>query len=187
MLTCSDINQLSAESAAGTQNMSFDVNSDGVVDVADVNHWIVTLKGTLLGDANLDFVVDASDFNLWNGSKFTSTTAWCSGNFNGDTVVDASDFNVWNSNKFRAALVATRDIDEFAEMSTRSAGTSDQSQSPVGSSTLHVAPTPAVVEAPFSVQSPAGVDSARRRHAVKDDSGQARIDSIFAELNKWWA
>ena len=102
-LDCDDIGALSAESAGGTNDLTFDVNGDGLVDVLDVEFWVTSLKGTLLGDANLDMSVDASDFNVWNENKFTSATGWCEGNFNGDGAVDASDFNVWNENKFQSA------------------------------------------------------------------------------------
>ena len=56
-------------------------------------------------------MVDASDFNVWNGSKFTSTSNWTSGDFNSDGVVDASDFNVWNGNKFTSSDSAFRSVD----------------------------------------------------------------------------
>ena len=95
---------LTSEAVAGANNAGFDLNSDGLVNNADVQVWIRDLKGTKLGDANLDFSVDASDFNLWNGSKFTATAAWCNGDFNSDGFVDASDFNIWNGNKFQSAV-----------------------------------------------------------------------------------
>jgi hypothetical protein len=55
----------------------------------------------------LDGVVDGSDFGAWNGNKFTSTAAWCSGDFNADGNVDGSDFGIWNSNKFQSSDAAT--------------------------------------------------------------------------------
>ena len=113
---CSDIDALVAEVAAGTNNASFDMNGDGVVDFSDIGStggWLevggannaAATSGNpfLVGDANLDGSVDVSDFNLWNGSKFTSTAAWCSGDFNADGVVDVSDFNQWNGQKFTSA------------------------------------------------------------------------------------
>jgi len=62
--------------------------------------------------------VDASDFNVWNGSKFTNTSDWTSGDFNADGVVDASDFNIWNGNKFTSALdsgLRSGDLNEFED------------------------------------------------------------------------
>ena len=99
-----DIDALSAAAAAGTHDPQFDLTSDGLVTVADVNYWVTQIKGTILGDANLDFSVDGSDFNIWNAHKFTLSTRWTLGNFNADGSVDGSDFSTWNSHKFTSAI-----------------------------------------------------------------------------------
>ena len=99
-LDCDDIDALTRAAAAGTNDPQFDVTGDNAVDLADVNEWVLNLKGTLIGDANLDFTVDVSDFNLWSANKFTTGTAWCSGDFNANGVTDVSDFNLWSANKF---------------------------------------------------------------------------------------
>lgn len=108
---CVDINELADAVAQASTNTLYDLNSDGQVDIGDLDRWrsiageanIGSGRSYLSGDANLDAVVDGSDFNLWNSHKFTSDTAWCSGNFNGDAVIDGSDFGIWNSNKFTAS------------------------------------------------------------------------------------
>ncbi len=105
-LDCDDINLLSSIAASGGGSGIFDLTGDGVVDDLDVADWILNQKETVMGDANLDGVVDSSDFNVWNGSKFTATSAWCRGDFTSDGFVDASDFNVWNRNKFTSAASA---------------------------------------------------------------------------------
>ena len=102
----SDINSLMAEIAAGSDDVAFDMNGDGVVDVLDRDAWLVDAgelnigSPYLTGDANLDGAVDVSDFNLWNENKFSTTSRWDFGEFSGDGAIDASDFNIWNSNKF---------------------------------------------------------------------------------------
>jgi hypothetical protein len=111
---CLDINALAAEIAAMTHNPTFDLTSDGLVNGADLDAWLVEggmnnpvqTGGNpfLKGDANLDGVVDGSDFGIWNSNKFTVRTDWCSGNFNADGVIDGSDFNIWNSNKFTSSM-----------------------------------------------------------------------------------
>ncbi|HEY6563167.1 MAG TPA: hypothetical protein VIY86_01600, partial [Pirellulaceae bacterium] len=103
-LTCSDIDSLVGVVASGSGTAGFDLTGDSLVDIADVNYWVATLKETLPGDANLDFVVDGSDFGVWNGNKFTMTPRWCAGDINADGGIDASDFGIWNANKFQAAL-----------------------------------------------------------------------------------
>ena len=94
-------------------NDMFDLNSDDVVDLQDLEVWLAEAAEEnglgspyLSGDANLDGVVDVSDFNLWNGNKFTNTLDWNGGDFNGDGVVDVSDFNRWNSGKFSTSDTA---------------------------------------------------------------------------------
>ena len=97
--------------AAGTNEASFDMTGDGLVDLADRDAWL-TVAGAannasggayLLGDADLDGFVDTSDFNIWNNNKFTNVAEWCQGDFNADGVVDTSDFNIWNNNKFQSS------------------------------------------------------------------------------------
>jgi hypothetical protein len=105
---CLDINALTAETAAMTNNPAFDMTGEGLVDDADISAWLMVAGGMNLisgnpyarGDANLDGIVDGLDFIDWNMNKFTSNTDWCGGNFNGDSVIDGLDFIVWNTNKF---------------------------------------------------------------------------------------
>ncbi len=86
----------------GSNDWYLDLDSNGVVELADVSTLVEDILGTLFGDANLDQVVDGSDFGFWNASKFTSGTGWASGDFNGDGVTDGTDFGIWNSNKFQS-------------------------------------------------------------------------------------
>ena len=111
---CSDIDMLMGEIANGTNGSSFDLTGDGNVDNADRDAWLAeaaTANGLAspykLGDADLSGSVDVSDFNIWNMNKFTTTSAWCSGEFTGDGSVDVSDFNEWNGNKFTSSDVST--------------------------------------------------------------------------------
>ena len=111
-LGCADIDSLVVEIVAGTNDPSFDLTMDGLVDLADRNAWLAEAgmenlasgNPYLLGDANLDGFVDAIDFTIWNDNKFTQVAAWCSGDFNADGSVDGVDFTSWNDNKFQMAL-----------------------------------------------------------------------------------
>ena len=108
---CADIDRLVEEVVAMTNNASFDLTGDGMVNLHDVDAWLSEAGANELpsgqpylpGDANLDGSVDVSDFNRWNANKFSSTAAWCRGDFNADGVTDVSDFNVWNVHKFAAS------------------------------------------------------------------------------------
>ena len=111
---CADVDGLVAIIAAGTNDSTHDLDSDGDVDQADLTAWLAeagavnTASGNphLPGDANLDGSVDVGDFNLWNNNNFTNTAAWCSGDFNADGAVDVGDFNIWNNNNFTTSDVA---------------------------------------------------------------------------------
>lgn len=113
-----DINALTAAIATESDDLSFDMNGDGDITIADLEDealgWL-TVGGAnniddtggnpyLVGDANLDGVADGQDFIDWNGNKFTSNTNWSDGNFNADLVVDGQDFIAWNDNKFQSSM-----------------------------------------------------------------------------------
>ena len=110
---CTDVDTLVTAIAQATHPSSFDLNSDGLVDLQDLTAWLAEAgenapllthgRPFLPGDANLDGVVDVTDFNIWNTGKFSSDAGWCGGDFTADGFVDTSDFNVWNSRKFTAS------------------------------------------------------------------------------------
>ena len=105
-LTCADIDSLTAAVAAGSTSSSYDFTGDGLVNAEDIEEWVVNIRGTLMGDANLDGDVNGLDFVVWNNNKFSSSNAWCHGDFDGNGVVNGVDFVVWNSNKFLSATPA---------------------------------------------------------------------------------
>ena len=107
---CDDINALTAVTAAGTNDPSFDLTGDGLVNANDIDAWLAEAGAMnpaitggnpfLLADADLNGFVDAVDFTIWNSNKFSPQTDFCQGNFDGNTVVDAVDFTIWNDLKF---------------------------------------------------------------------------------------
>ena len=99
VLDIGDLDLLSAEVKAGTNNASFDVNGDGAVDSTDIAHYVEgpdTLN-TWVGDANLDSEFNSGDLvSLFSAGQFEDGIAmnstWASGDFNGDGEFDSGDF-----------------------------------------------------------------------------------------------
>ena len=128
--TCdiSDINDLSAVITAGSNDASFDMTGDGVVDQADRDAWHVATD-TLPGDANLDGVVNAPDLNALGGNWQQDVDSWASGDFNGDGAANASDLNIvggnwqrtsadWQATLGGAAAASAAAVPEPAGMTT---------------------------------------------------------------------
>ena len=109
-----DVDRLTAAIVAvkngGAPDTGFDLTSDGNVDNADLDQWlvdagaenVVVTSGNpyLPADANLDGSVNGQDFVAWNNSKFTNSDAFTMGDFNADGSVNGQDFVVWNNVKF---------------------------------------------------------------------------------------
>ncbi len=102
-LDLADVDALSTAIATGSGNLLYDVTGDGQLTLADLQYWVLDIKGTLLGDSNLDYVVDGQDFINWNSHKFSANHLWSQGDFNADGFVDGQDFIIWNNNKFMSA------------------------------------------------------------------------------------
>lgn len=115
-----DINDLMQEVAAGTNDATFDLTGDMVVDLADRDSWLATagaeheLPGPYLaGDATLDGNVNAEDLNRvglnWQGAS----NNWSDGNFDEFPGVAAGDLNVVGLNWQRSSgLVAANTVPE---------------------------------------------------------------------------
>lgn len=88
-----DIDALTEDIAAGNNTATFDLNDDGLVNLADSDAWIKKL-GTLPGDANLDGDVNAGDLNVVGINWQSSSNKWSEGNFDGISGVTAGDLNI---------------------------------------------------------------------------------------------
>lgn len=108
---CTDIDLLIEQIIAGSNDPTFDLTGDNLVDVTDRDAWLSEAGAAqlssgnsyLLGDANLDGTVDGQDFISWNSNKFTAMPSWCAGDFSANGIVDGQDFILWNGNKFTSA------------------------------------------------------------------------------------
>ena len=93
-LTAADIDLLSAEVRAGTNNAQYDLNGDAAVDDDDRQVWVGSLRNTYFGDADLDSEFTSGDLVLMLSSgtyEADVASGWESGDFNGDGRTDSSD------------------------------------------------------------------------------------------------
>jgi hypothetical protein len=81
----------------GAATWTYDMNVDGVVNVADVATMITNEFRTKAGDFDLDGDVDGADNVLWRKSVGTGTQ-YTQGDANLDGVVNGADLAVWRTN-----------------------------------------------------------------------------------------
>jgi hypothetical protein len=99
VLNAADIDALTTEVRAGTNNIAFDLNGDALVDKQDHRVWVKDLRNTWFGDANLDGEFNTADFvavfqigEYEDGIAKNST--WSEGDWSGDGDFDSGDFVV---------------------------------------------------------------------------------------------
>jgi hypothetical protein len=94
VLDASDIDDLTTQSASGTNPPAYDLNADNLVNETDVDTWIVDLFNSWVGDANLDNEFNSSDLVavLASGTyEADVASVWSTGDFNGDGRTNSSD------------------------------------------------------------------------------------------------
>jgi hypothetical protein len=101
-----------------------DVETDGVVDDADVTKWLemaATHNGFAApyqrGDASLDGMVNAEDLNALALNWRSADAVWSTGDFTGDGVVDASDLN-WIGIHWQKPLPIASAVENLPEPSS---------------------------------------------------------------------
>ena len=97
LIDAADIDLLTAEVVAGTNNLRFDLNEDGFVTDDDRTVWVDEIKNTYFGDANLDGVFASDDFvAVFQAGKYENDVeddaGWAEGDWDGDLDFDSSDF-----------------------------------------------------------------------------------------------
>lgn len=94
MLDAADIDALTLASGSGANDATYDVNSDGVVNAADVTMWAKDLANTWIGDSNLDGEFNSGDLvTVFTAGKYETgeEAVWSQGDWNGDSVFNSSD------------------------------------------------------------------------------------------------
>jgi hypothetical protein len=94
ILDTGDVDDLTTQSAGGTNPAEYDLNADALVNADDVGVWIRDLFSTWIGDANLDGQFTSSDLvNVLASGTYEANVAavWSTGDFNGDGRTTSSD------------------------------------------------------------------------------------------------
>ncbi len=121
-----DVDALVGAIVSGSDDASFDLNGDSVVNDSDLSKWLsdaATANGLqnayFSGDANLDGTVDAGDLNAVGLNWQESVEGWSLGDFTADGLVDASDLNDVGLNwQKTASAAATAAVPEPGSLET---------------------------------------------------------------------
>lgn len=97
VLDAADIDALSAQVRGATNPAAYDVTGDNLVNDADRELWVNSLKKTYYGDSNLDGEFNSGDFVfVFTSGQYEDAIAgnssWATGDWNGDTDFTSSDF-----------------------------------------------------------------------------------------------
>ena len=93
LLDTGDLDLQASEGIAGG-DLSYDLNSDGVVNEADRVVWVNDLKNTWMGDADLNGEFDSGDLvAVFAEAKYETGEAanWAQGDWNGDQIFGSGD------------------------------------------------------------------------------------------------
>ena len=91
VLSATDIDLLSEQVRTAWADLSFDLNTDGVVDTLDRTEWVEQLADTTFGDADLNGEVAFNDF-LAVANNFDQPSGWAGGDLDGNGMADFQDF-----------------------------------------------------------------------------------------------
>lgn len=93
-VTSEDIDFLCA--AIHDNNLDFDLNADGTIDVDDLDYFVLEQLGSKIGDANLDGVFNSNDFvSIFIAGEYddgiANNSTWSDGDWNCDGEFDSRD------------------------------------------------------------------------------------------------
>ncbi|MCP4189122.1 MAG: LamG domain-containing protein [Planctomycetaceae bacterium] len=97
LIDAKDIDLLTAEVIAGTNDILFDLTGDNLVNYSDRDAWVNDIKNTWYGDSNLDGEFNSTDFVVvFSAAEFEdlleNNSGWATGDWNGDQEFNSSDF-----------------------------------------------------------------------------------------------
>lgn len=97
VLDADDVDILAQAIRDESASIQFDVNQDGIVDIADHTHWLTDLKMVNHGDADMNGRFESTDLILTFRSglyESTSPATWESGDWDGDGRFTTGDLTV---------------------------------------------------------------------------------------------
>ena len=102
LLTVNDVNFLQSAIHIGQVWRRADLDTNRLINSADVDNLVIHEFQSRPGDANLDRRVDGTDFNIWWRQVLSDNrhADWSTGDFDSDGVADARDAAIWLSNRF---------------------------------------------------------------------------------------
>jgi len=107
-----DINRLASEVASLATNLSFDLDANGSIQLADVEFWL-DIKGSLQGDLNLNGTVGFPDF-LVLADNFGKPAEWSAGDLDADGSAGFPDFLLLANNFGQSANPIAEPVPEPA-------------------------------------------------------------------------
>ncbi|MFC1758286.1 FG-GAP-like repeat-containing protein [Planctomycetota bacterium] len=94
-LTTGDVNLIHAAILAGSDELRFDINTDGQVSQVDGVMYVESILRSQIGDSNLDGMFSSADLvSIFQNGKYETTVhaTWADGDWNFDGRFDSSDF-----------------------------------------------------------------------------------------------
>lgn len=102
LFDCLDLDLIGMAAVNGSQDLTFDIDGDGTIELRDVESAL-RLSGLTEADTNFDGVVDRIDMNTYGAHWQRPAAGYCQGDFNYDGKVDASDQGVIGLNWLTSA------------------------------------------------------------------------------------
>ncbi|MFC1758782.1 hypothetical protein ACFL2H_08445, partial [Planctomycetota bacterium] len=121
-----DIDAICGAIQSGNNDMRFDLNGDGVINVGDQRFLVEQIMGTTYGDSNLDGIFNSSDFvQVFTVGEYedgiAGNSTWAEGDWDCDGDFGTSDFvAAFQTNAYVANAVPTVETISIAASLQRS-------------------------------------------------------------------
>ncbi len=104
LYTAADIDALAAQIRLGTNAVSFDLNSDGLVNRSDEKFLVEQIIGTKIGDTDLDGDVDSTDSARIQANFGQINVGWAQGDLDASNKIDFGDLSLLAPNNGQTVI-----------------------------------------------------------------------------------